>query len=381
LSFETGGYSRPPWQGYPQAKPYLPVSQTPEGLGALNLPASQGVTPTLSGTATLGVVLLTLDALLQLASQQEALGAQRLQPFLKDLLNAPKEWQAFLAQMSHHPELNDLKEPFLPELLNEFSSLHVPLEALQQALEQQLGQASTHLLRLIQGNGLAQVGGNSPVLSELLGTLGQWQQQAHSSPLEALGLYMQLYLQGPNMPPINPALIAWHFLPPNKREEDMGASQSGENTASQQGEAPLVILLETSVLGRLRLQLMQPEPSSLLVWIEHETSLDAAIQSLVQERFVEQQKVSAPARLALLWKPFAGKQAVLPPNADTEPATPERTSSPSDAAFTESANPKLAFYPQQGVSLPVLTAGLLLVRLLVSLDQTQALRQGKQAAL
>lgn len=383
--YPSGGSGYRPY--YPPQPALLPEMQQP------GLAAPISANPILNPVLPPGLVtpqeaaylaqLVSLTMLAEKLAQQQPFADVELTMLLKDMVDMPKEWVALLQQLNDNPQLKNLSPPVLLQLLQEFPDVRLPLPLLQKALQQQLGQGSSQLMQLLQGNALAQAGAANPVMDRLLQTLGQWQQMAATNPVEAMSLVLQLYL--PYHPGIVPPAIKWHF-------------QGGETTEGKEGEASkndkeavLVILMQTGHLGRLRTQLLQDTPQSLLIFTQHEPSLTKELRTAIEARLAGNvnavdaletaQTPSSNASKAAIgwsWTPWSHSKAPVN-NAhhlaedgafDSASGLLSSAASEGEQVGSQIKNDaqQLAFYPQEGVSLAVLTAGMQFASIIIELD-------------
>lgn len=339
MSF-IGPNFRPPGQQSPMTNA-RPSEQTQPGTGAaLGHQAGQ---PT--GGPQHGPPAGTLS-LAALMAQQNPLAPDQLAQLLRNLLKMPREIVQFLSILAQQDPAAG--QELLQRLMTE--EVKVPLEEMQNFLEGRLGQAQEKLLKLAQGNPAAMAGTGE--LGELMKGLSELAAKTGQSPAEAMHSTITLYL--PFYPLHPPQAFSLRFEPP-----------AGEEEASGEQSPQLVIYIETLSMGQFRATVLTGPQSRWQAVIEHDASaaehtgtIESDIQSLVPLEkpeliFVQRDKPAKP----IPNQPLSG------PKPDTN---------------TESA-PKQAvgLHPSEGVSVLAVHAAYLLIRVILELDNRNALHQGR----
>lgn len=284
-----------------------------------------------------------------------------LTTFLKQLMGLPKDWLMLLGQLTQQGEMAQLNGPLVLSLLQQFPQERLQLPQLQQWLQQHLGEGSSKLMQLLQGQALGYAAGGSVVMQEALETLLRWQQAAGTNPTEALNTLMTLYASQA-LPPGLPIHMQWGF---ERFKTGLGEGGTDEQELEAQAETALVLLIETVKLGRLKASLVQAAPRQLLLHLRHTSLFTRNLQQKLQSEFVDNKPVPAGQQLEWQWALFAN-EAQREELAANSPDAEMASNAPPEA---KDKQPEVGLYPQQGVSLVVMSAGLKLARCVLELDQ------------
>lgn len=184
---------------------------------------------------------------------------QELSQFLKDSLQLPKELRLallMLAMESSPKELKPLLDQGLKQIIEQQATqLSVPVEDLQNLLNQNTKEATEKLMKLLQGNQMSQTRSGQQI-AELVVSLGKLGEKIKLSPKDAMETMMLLY-------------IPWYPLAAQQKLElsfEMG--EGGEEGGDR--DVSVVLYIETNSLGRFKLVVKELEALQLLVIVMHE---------------------------------------------------------------------------------------------------------------
>jgi hypothetical protein len=284
---------------------------------------------------------LSLAALL---AQQNPLAPDQLAQLLRNLLKMPKEIVQFLALLAEQDPAAG--QELLQQLMTE--EVKIPLESLQSTLEGKLDQAQQKLLKLVQGNPVALASNGE--LGELMKGLSELTAKTGKAPAEALQSTITLYL--PFYPLHPPQAFSLRFEPPN-----------GEGEGSNEDEPQLVVYIETLTLGQFRASIATGPQSQWKAVIEHDTKardhLDAIQANLKEAAPLEQPELFFLSR--------AGQETVANPTTSVE----------SNSSTASTGQQSVGLHPTGGVSVLAVHAAYLLIRVILELDNQNALHQGR----
>lgn len=287
--------------------------------------------------------MLSLAALM---AQQNPMAPDQLAQLLRNLLKMPKEIVQFLSLLADQDPAAG--QELLQRLMTE--EVKVPLEEMQNFLQGGLGKAQEKLLKLAQGNPAAMAGAGE--LGELMKGLSELAAKTGQSPAEAMHSTITLYL--PFYPLHPPQAFSLRFEPP-AGEEEAGGEQSPQ----------LVIYIETLTMGQFQATVLTGPQSQWQAVIEHDAS--AAEHTGVIESDIQ--------ALAPLEKPeliFVQRERLAKPIPD-QPLPVLRQNSEAESAPKQA----VGLLPSEGVSVLAVHAAYLLIRVILELDNRNALHQGR----
>lgn len=292
-------------------------------------------------------------SLAALLAQQSPMAPDQMAQLLRNLLKMPREIVQFLAQLAEHdPETG---QELLQQLMNE--EVQIPLETLQGALEGKLGQAQQKLLKLIQGNPASMAGGGNNELGELMKGLSELAAQTGKSPAEALHSTITLYL--PFYPLHPPQAFSLRFEPPD-----------GEGEAGSEQDPQLVVYIETLSMGQFRASISTGTQSQWEAVIEHDAQASERLEAIQNSL-----NTIAPLEKATL---FFLLRSTQPATASSQPAALP-SDSPSSSKHSPAGQQSVGLHPTAGVSVLAVHAAYLLIRVILELDNQNALHQGRAA--
>lgn len=293
-----------------------------------------------AGTAT---GTLSLAALL---AQQNPLAPDQLAQLLRNLLKMPKEIVQFLALLAEQDPAAG--QELLQQLMTE--EVKIPLENMQSTLEGKLEQAQQKLLKLVQGNPAALASNGE--LGELMKGLSELAAKTGKAPAEALQSTITLYL--PFYPLHPPQAFSLRFEPPN-----------GEGEGSNEDEPQLVVYIETLTMGQFRASIATGPQSQWKAVIEHDAKASEYLEAIQTNL-----KEAAPLEQPELF--FLSRVAQEP---TTNAATHTETENTPVTALTRQQS--VGLHPTGGVSVLAVHAAYLLIRVILELDNQNALHQGR----
>lgn len=286
---------------------------------------------------------LSLAALL---AQQNPLAPDQLAQLLRNLLKMPKEIVQFLALLAEQDPTAG--QEILQQLMTE--EVKIPLETLQNTLEGKLDQAQQKLLKLIQGNPAALASNGE--LGELMKGLSELTAKTGKAPAEALQSTITLYL--PFYPLHPPQAFSLRFEPP-----------AGEGEGSGEQEPQLVIYIETLTMGQFRASIATGPQSQWEAVIEHDTKANEHLET-IQTNLKEAAPLEQPELFFLSRANYDTK---------ANPTTHTETESTPVTAPTEQQS--VGLHPTGGVSVLAVHAAYLLIRVILELDNQNALHQSR----
>ncbi len=291
----------------------------------------------------------------------QAISTTELMLLLKNLLQMPRELVQFLAMFARLDGEVPAQE-LLRKLLSQ--DAQIPLEELQQFLQTHGDKCEQKLLKLLQssnldrGGAVRQMGDAMSMLSQLTGKAGQ-------SPTEALHSTLALYL--PYCPVGGPQRFSLHFEPP----EDDGEGGGGQN-------AQLVVFIETMHLGQFRISLSSAGKYARLEGlIEHDLQADAVIGD-IETQVKDALRVEGAPPPELVFRRRGGQAAAESGEASANSEIQTQAATPDNKAENQ---PKVAVHPGGGVSVASIHAAYLLIRIILELDNRQALHQNRAKAV
>lgn len=299
-------------------------------------------------------------ALAPLFTHENALSARQLAQLLRNLLQMPKEMVQLLAMFADlEPALN---QELLKKLLTE--EAQVPMEELQQFLQNHMDKAQDKLLKLLQSSQMSMTGSGKQ-MGDLMGTLSELVTKAGKSPAEALHSTISLYL--PYYPLHPPQAFSLRF-------EQM-PGQSGENEGEGE-QQQLVLFIQTITLGQFKIEVSQGQQAQWLALVEHDpvaAPYREAIQKQVQETLGS--ALSPVLSLAFLQRAETKRASV-----------PAMTHNPSESLTTggaeQTGKQSVGIHPAGGnVSAMAIQCAYLLIRVILEMDNHTAVQQGRAALI
>ncbi len=281
--------------------------------------------------------------LASLLANQTGLQANQLAQLLRNLLQLPREIVQLMALLAElDPKAG---QEMLQKLLQE--EVKVPLEDLQQLMKGRLDKAQDKLIQLLQSSP-ATLAGSGGEMGELMNGLSELAAKTGKSPAEALQSTLTLYL--PFYPLHPPQAFSLRFEPPQ------GDDEGGGEQAPQ-----LVVYIETLTLGHFRASILTQSQGRWQAIVEHDALANAFTAELEQAL-----KAAAPLeKPELLFLPRPGSTALS-------------RNQPSEAAIaapsTPTAKQSVGLHPTGGVSVLAVHAAYLLIRVILELDNQQALQ-------
>ncbi|MCE3235002.1 MAG: hypothetical protein K0Q50_1182 [Vampirovibrio sp.] len=296
-------------------------------------------------------------ALAPLFAHENALSAQQLVQLLRNLLQMPKEMVQLLALLADlEPNMN---QELLKKLLTE--EAQVPMEELQQFLQNHMDKAQDKLLKLLQTSQMS-LTGSGKQMGDLMGTLSALMTKAGKSPAEALHSTISLYL--PYYPLHPPQAFSLRF------EQTPGQPEEEREQNEQQQQ--LVLFIQTITLGQFRIEVSQGQQPQWLALVEHD-SVASPYREEIQKQVHEALGSPLSQTLSLAFMQRAGKmeESRLPSQSDA-------TSSSSNPAEKQS----VGIHPAGGnVPAMAIQCAYLLIRVILEIDNRNALQQGRAALI
>ena len=330
-----------------------------------------GLLPYGNGVST--PVLMSAQQLTLLAMRDSMLSRLQIKQWGMQLMKLPEEPQKLLTELIQEATQQVMTAEELTQLLNDPQQAKpkLPLAELQKTLTaklQGLGQEVSKLM-LQQGQNPA----GRQALNDLLQMTTTLTAQVNNSPVEALQTLMVLAL------PIHP------WMQPTPLE--VGFKEGGEGSDGEVvgQDAPLILYLQTVVLGRFKVTLVPASAEQgTVVLTEHESAATPFTDQLQADTLEAINHGPSPG---FVWETFKGAS-------DTPTQVKPKPVSLSDAAdqLQSSVNSKpsssssaqqqlernLSYYPQEGVSVELLSIGFAFSRIVFELDEKlETLRQRK----
>lgn len=357
MSF-IGPNFRPPGQSYQSGGPAqggrlqsTGGPANPEGVSAGN--------PTPSTGAGLPAGTLPLAALM---AGNLPLPAEDFARLLRNLFQLPREMIQLLALLSEQEPA--VGQALLEALVQEESK--VPLEALQDFLQGRMDTAQQKLLKLLQGNPSAMAGLRD--VRTLMQGLGELAEKIKQGPQGALEATVTLYL------PFYP------FHPPQAFTLRFETPEEGAEGLAESAEPQLVLYVETLTLGSFRAVILPDTDKPAGHWqavMSHEAAAAPYLQA-IETGLQQAATVAIPIRL--LFTPNASERAGQ--GAKGGPVTTDAASSERPAADPASAivgpvgRQSVGLHPAGGVSVLAIQVAYLLIRVILELDNRNALLNG-----
>ncbi|WP_303673718.1 hypothetical protein [Vampirovibrio chlorellavorus] len=336
-----------------------------EGLQSTGGPAHpEGVSPgnyTRPAGSALPAGTLPLAALM---AGNLPLPAEDLARLLRNLFQLPKDMIQLLALLSE-------QEPAVGQALLEAlaqEEAKVPLEALQDFLQGRVDTAQQKLLKLLQGNPSAMAGlGDVGTLMQGLGELADKIRQGPQGTLDAtVTLYLPFYPLHP------PQAFTLRFETP----------EEGAEGRSESVEPQLVVYVETLTLGAFRAVILPDADKPAGHWqavMSHEAAAGPYLQA-IETGLQEAASGSMPIRL--LFAPNASERNAQGGKGD--PVTTEAASSqgsvnqrsinqPASDGGGSAGRQSVGLHPAGGVSVLAIQVAYLLIRVILELDNRNAL--------
>lgn len=341
-----------------------PPSSTPMQAGGATggLPTSSPVgagsalpTPSSAGAAQSGLFSLApLFAFENMPSPREMVA------LLRNLLQMPREMVQLLALLSKVDTQS--AQQLLKTLLAE--NPKIPLDELQQLILTNAKESQGKLIQLLQSSQMTKTG-TAAQMGELMNTLTQLIAQAKGSPADALQTTLALYL--PYFPLPEPQKFSLGF-------EDWLEGESGAD------DAQLVLFIETRTLGLFKINLAQEATTCLRIRVEHDSEA-CLVQPQIQQQADREMLQGSGHQISWEWllrqaRPADSEDSTLANansgRADSTIATPEQGLS---------AGQSVGIHPGGGVSIGVIHAAYVLIRVVLEQDNRQTLGQARQVQL
>jgi hypothetical protein len=307
-----------------------------------------------AAASSLQKTVLGADGVLSMATvlaQQSPLAPGQLAQLMRNLLGMPREIVQLLALLSQQEPA--VGQTLLQTLLTE--DVKIPLEAIQDFLQGRLDKAQEKLLKLVQGNPTALFGAGE--MGELMKGLSELAAKGIKTPAEALHSTITLYL--PFYPLHPPQAFSLRFEPP----EGGGEESDGE-------QAPqLVIYIETITLGLFRVVILTGPESCWQALVAHDPVASPFTQS-IEQAVLEAAPLEQPTFIFSVRTERAS--AVLDET---------KLHQPKASGQTASGTQSVGLHPVGGVSVLVIHAAYLLIRVILTLDSQHALHQGRAQAI
>lgn len=272
--------------------------------------------------------------------------------FLKNLLSLPKEIQTLLLLLAFPEGQN--KPESLKKLIEESPDLNLTLENVQAFLGTQSKEGVQKLVKLMQFNntGLATEGKS---FEDLLKQTTQIGAKIQTSPMEAFHTLILLYL-----PPL--------MLPQSVNISFEEEEKTGEGDGSGEGEAgggySLILLLDTSSLGKFKIAMGLENRSQIRVQMEHDAAAEPYLEE-IQKRltFKVAEDGIPPPTFTFLPRQERRQNADSETLHDSDPESTEMT-----AAENAPEGKKIAVHPSSGVSILVVHTAYTLARMIFESD-------------
>jgi hypothetical protein len=305
-----------------------------------------------------------------------ALPAEDLAKLLRNLFQLPKEMIQLLALLSEQEPA--LGQALLEALMQEESK--IPLEALQDFLQGRVDQAQQKLLKLLQAHPAAMAGSGD--VGTLMQGLGELADKIKQGPQGALDATVTLYL--PFYPLHPPQAFTLRFEPP----------QSGGEGSTESSEPQLVVYVETLTLGSFRAVILPDADKPAGNWqavIAHQPAAVPYLQA-IEAGLQEAATAAMPVRLLFTANASghlgqntghhsgqASRDALG--DAPGSSLSPDENSSglPAQSGKQPSGKQSVGLHPAGGVSVMAIQVAYLLIRIILELDNRNALMHGGTA--
>lgn len=285
-----------------------------------------------------------------------ALPAEDLAKLLRNLFQLPKEMIQLLALLSEQEPA--LGQALLEALMQE--EVKVPLEALQDFLQGRVDKAQEKLLKLLQGNPAAMAGLGD--VGTLMQGLGELADKIKQGPQGALDATVTLYL--PFYPLHPPQAFTLRFEAPE--QDDQGSAESSE--------PQLVVYLETLTLGAFRAVILPDTDKPVGHWqvvVGHESAATPYLQSL-EAGLQEAAAAPMPVRLLFTLNASQGKSQGVKGEVGNIQPSGNSASSTTGSPVRQS----VGLHPAGRVSVLAIQVAYLLIRIILELDNRNALLNG-----
>lgn len=336
-------------------------------------PMPEGQPPFSTGSPMARGNKLSLAALFQ--NESSALNPQELSQFLKESLKLPQEIRTLLLMLALEKTPSETLQAALKKTLAETLTQQpeiakdIPLDEVTALLSQNSREAHQKLMRLLQGTAMSQTQGGRQV-ADLVGTLGQLNEQIAASPAKALETLMLLYLP-------------WYPLTlPQKLDLTLEGGHS-EGGATDGEAVSITLYLQTNTLGQFKITVKELQPLQIQVQIAHEQKAALALPEL--ETRLNDLLASDGLPAALFESEPVEPHAFAKPDTTTAPATqPEsKPSAPMAASGSQgfqfatrrADRQKLHIAAGQRVSFLVIHTGYSLARLIFEVDEANRVFQ------
>jgi hypothetical protein len=296
--------------------------------------------------------VLGADGVLSMATllaQQSPLAPGQLAQLLRNLLGMPREMVQLLALLSQQDPAAG--QALLQTLLTE--DIKIPLEAMQDFLQERLDKAQEKLLKLVQGNPAALLGVGE--MGELIKGLSELAAKGAQTPAEALHSTITLYL--PFYPLHPPQAFSLRFEPPEGEVDESGGGQMPQ----------LVIYIETITLGLFRVAILTSPESCWQALVSHDPVASPFTQS-IEQGVLEAAPLEQPTFI------FSVRTERSPIITIFDNAKSRQPAASGQAA---SGTQSVGLHPVGGVSVLAIHAAYLLIRVILTLDNQHALNQGR----